>query len=140
MLRHIELLARLHRIWGGLSLVAGVAILIQALGALGVILSAEPGAPPAGLAAGLTVAVFFALACAAMAWGGVHIHNAAGLRRRRPWARLVALILGVLNLFFLPFGTALAGYAFWVLLSDETRRLFEPPTGKPDPPVPGAGF
>ena len=48
------------------------------------------------------------------------------MRRRRYWARLAGLALAVLNLFFLPFGTALAIYAFWVLLSDQSRRLFEP--------------
>jgi hypothetical protein len=42
--------------------------------------------------------------------------------------------LAVLNLFFLPLGTALAVYAFWVLLSEQTRRLFEPALPSPDPP------
>jgi len=35
------------------------------------------------------------------------------------------LALGVCNLVLLPFGTALGGYAIWVLLSPGTRRLFE---------------
>jgi len=39
-----------------------------------------------------------------------------------PW---LALALAVPNLFVLPFGTALAIYAFWVLLHNETRSLFE---------------
>jgi hypothetical protein len=126
MLRHIDLLARLHKIWGALALVAGVSILIQAIGAFAVILTAEPGSPAAGLGAGFTTTVFFLFAFAALAWGGVHIHNGTGLRGRKAWARPVALVLSVLNLFFLPFGTALAIYAIWVLLSDETRRTFDP--------------
>jgi len=32
--------------------------------------------------------------------------------------------LSVVNLFVLPFGTALAIYTFWVLLHDEVRALF----------------
>jgi hypothetical protein len=126
MVRHIDLLARLHKIWGALALVAGLSILIQALGALAVILTAEPGSPATGLGAGFTTAVFFLFALAALAWGGVHISNGIGLRGRKPWARPVALVLSVLNLFFLPFGTALASYAMWVLLSDETRQTFDP--------------
>jgi hypothetical protein len=126
MVRHIDLLARLHRIWGGLSLVAGVAILIQAFAALYLILSAPHDSPQAGLAAVLTVTVFFLFAAGAILWGGVHLYDGTGLKQRRPWARLLALGLAVPNLFFLPFGTALAAYAFWVLLSDETRRIFEP--------------
>jgi hypothetical protein len=126
MLRHIDLLARLHKIWGALALVAGAAILIQGLGALGLILSAEPGAESGGMAAAFTTTMFFLFALGALVWGGVHIYDGVGLRRRRPWARPVALVLAVLNLFFLPFGTALAVYAFWVLLSDETRKVFDP--------------
>ncbi len=135
MLRHIDLLARLHRIWGALALAAGVSILIQAVGALVLVLSADPASPPTGLAAGLTVTLFFLFAFSAIAWGGVHVQNGADLRRRRPRARMRALLLAILNLFFLPFGTALAVYAFWVLLTDETRRVFEPGTGVTGNPI-----
>jgi hypothetical protein len=131
MVRHIDLLARLHKIWGALALVAGLAILIQAFGALALILSSEPGATPTGLAAGLTTTLFFFFGVGAIAWGGVHIYDGVGLRRRRPWARLVALTLAVINLFVLPFGTALAIYAFWVLLTDDTRRAFDPNAQRP---------
>jgi hypothetical protein len=41
------------------------------------------------------------------------------------------MALAVLNLFFLPFGTALAVYSFWVLLADPTRRLFDPTAQTP---------
>jgi hypothetical protein len=56
------------------------------------------------------------------------------MRRHKTWARLVGMGLAVLNLFVLPLGTALALYAFWVLLSEQTRRLFEPALPTPDPP------
>jgi hypothetical protein len=32
----------------------------------------------------------------------------------------------VLNLFVLPFGTALGIYALWVLMNEQTRPLFHP--------------
>ena len=124
--RHVNLLARLYRIWGALAIVAGAAILVQGLGALAVVLAAEPGSPQTGVAAWLTATLYFFFAFGALAWGGVHVSSARGLRRRRPWSRLAGLLLAVLNLFFLPFGTALAAYAFWVLMSDETRRAFAP--------------
>jgi hypothetical protein len=127
--RHLYLLARLYRIWGALAMVAGVAILVQGLGALAVVLAANPGSPQTGVAAWLTATLYFLFAFGALAWGGVHWSSAIGLRRHRPWARLVGLLLAVPNLFFLPFGTALAAYAFWVLLSDETRTAFTPKTG-----------
>jgi hypothetical protein len=43
-----------------------------------------------------------------------------GLRDRQPWARITAIILGILALFHPPFGTALGIYTLWVLLSDES--------------------
>jgi hypothetical protein len=38
-----------------------------------------------------------------------------GLLERRPWARMLAIVLAVLALFDIPFGTALGIYTLWVL-------------------------
>lgn len=38
-----------------------------------------------------------------------------GLMERRPWARVLAIVLGVLALFEFPLGTALGIYTLWVL-------------------------
>jgi len=43
----------------------------------------------------------------------------------RQWARLVTMALAVLYLFYFPIGTILGVYVFWVLLQNETRRVFE---------------
>jgi hypothetical protein len=42
-----------------------------------------------------------------------------GLRNRQPWARIVAIVLGIIALIHFPFGTALGIYTLWVLMSDE---------------------
>lgn len=138
MVRHVDLLARLHKIWGGLAIVAGVAILIQGLGALVVVWTAEPGSSQSALTAGLATTLFFIFAFGALGFGGVHLHNGVGLRRRHPRARTVGLVLAALNVFFLPFGTALALYAFWVLLSDATRSAFAAPAPSASAPAPDA--
>lgn len=52
-----------------------------------------------------------------LAAGGVCV--GLGLIQRQPWARIVAIVLGVLALFHPPFGTALGIYTLWVLLADE---------------------
>lgn len=50
-----------------------------------------------------------------------------GLLTRRPWARIVAMVAGVLSLLKIPFGTALGIYTLWVLApaasSDEWDRI-----------------
>ena len=40
------------------------------------------------------------------------------------WGRVAALSLAILNLFVLPFGTALGIYTYWVLLHNEARGAF----------------
>ena len=77
-------------------------------------------------AAGLTTLVFAGIGAFALMWGGVHVWTATLLRRRRPFGRVLALALALVNLLVLPFGTALGAYALWILLTDEGRRLFEP--------------
>jgi hypothetical protein len=126
MTRHIDLLAVFYQLWGALALVVGTAVLVLALGALAVVTSAERAALGPDVAAGVTVGFFFIFAAGALAWGGIHLWTGFSLRTHKSWARLVGLALAVLNLFFLPVGTTLAVYTFWVLLANETRRLFEP--------------
>jgi len=50
-----------------------------------------------------------------------------GLLERRPWARMLAIILGCVALIHVPFGTALGIYTLWVLIPEgadtEYRRL-----------------
>ncbi len=48
-----------------------------------------------------------------------------GLLNYRPWARLLALILGVISLIHIPFGTALGIYTLWVLLPAESEREYQ---------------
>ncbi|MEI6666595.1 MAG: hypothetical protein WCP29_00460 [Acidobacteriota bacterium] len=133
MTRHVDLLAVLYQIWGALALVTGLAILVLALGALAVVTSAQHAAYDGGVVAGLTAFTFFVFGIGALLWGGAHLITAKATRRRRHWARLGGLSLAVLNLFFLPFGTALALYAFWVLLRHDARHAFDP---KPEPLTP----
>lgn len=47
-----------------------------------------------------------------------------GLLKWQPWARILALIIGGLNLINIPFGTALGIYTIWVLINDESIQLF----------------
>jgi len=48
-----------------------------------------------------------------------------GLLKRRPWARVLVLIIAVLDLMLIPIGTLVGIYALWVLLQEDTARLFE---------------
>jgi len=47
-----------------------------------------------------------------------------GLLTRQPWARMLAIVFGSLNLFDLPFGTAIGIYTLWVLLPAESEQEY----------------
>jgi hypothetical protein len=49
-----------------------------------------------------------------------------GLLRRRTWGRYLALVMSVIWLLNIPIGTAIGAYSIWVLVQDETAKLFGP--------------
>jgi hypothetical protein len=94
------------------------------VGAVALITSASRGAGGGQFAAELTAAAFATLAIIAILWGTAHVVVGVPLRRHRPWSRLIALMLGSVDLLLLPYGTALGVYALWVLLNEQGRALF----------------
>jgi len=122
MRSHVNLLGILHLVWGAMGLLLAVSLLILAGGAGAIAWTSVDERLTAGFTAALFVLFAAALAVAGCsnAWAGraIHQHRSAG--------RLAALGLAALNVFILPFGTALAIYGFWVLLNNDARQLFEP--------------
>jgi hypothetical protein len=124
VLPHVDLLGVLFVVWGLLTTLVGVSTLALGVGAVALITSANRG-EGGQVAAGLTAAAFTTLAVIAMIWGAAHVVVGVPLRRRRGWARIMALMLGSIDLLLLPYGTALGVYALWVLLSERGKALFE---------------
>ncbi len=61
-----------------------------------------------------------------------------GLLIYKPWARILTIVLSVLHLFNVPFGTFVGAYGLWVMLSEEGARLFAPTPTAPTVPTPVA--
>ncbi len=118
---HIGVLGRLYVVAGWLALLVALSLVSLALGAFGL---AGAGGPD--MATSLAAAVFFGVALVFALWAGALTVVGLALRAHRPWARLAALVLAVVNLFVIPFGTALALYTTWVLLQAGAKRAFEP--------------
>jgi hypothetical protein len=123
LLSHIDFLGALFIIWGALTALVGVATLALSVGAVALIASADR-AGGRQIAAGFTALVFTTLAVIAILWGAAHIIVGVPMRRHKPWARLVGLMLGSVDLVLLPYGTALGVYALYVLLHEKSRALF----------------
>lgn len=47
-----------------------------------------------------------------------------GLLKRKPWARIAAAVLGIINLTNFPLGTAVGVYTLWILLQSEAADHF----------------
>jgi hypothetical protein len=117
--RHLDLLSLLFAISGFLAGLAALALLALGLGAVALVSAAAS----ADVAAIFAVVVFLALAVILLAYAGACVIAGRGLRRRQTWSRFVGLLLSLINLFIVPFGTALGIYAFWVLLRQRSREL-----------------
>ncbi|HMK39871.1 MAG TPA: hypothetical protein VK569_11050 [Bacteroidota bacterium] len=115
MKKHIELLGILHLVYSSIALFVGIFcfMLLSGIGflahdavALGVLGSI-----------GMVICIIITILAVPGIIAGI------GLLRMRSWARIIALIVGCLNLLHVPFGTALGVYTLWVLLNDESRTL-----------------
>jgi voltage-gated potassium channel Kch len=63
-----------------------------------------------------------------------------GLLRRKEWGRILAIIIGILNLINFPIGTVIGVYALWVLFQESALTYFEgsPVTPRTSPPAAAA--
>jgi hypothetical protein len=122
ILLHVQLLGRLYVVAGWLASLAAISLLLLAIGAVS--LAAQSGPE---VAASLAAAIFFACALLALVWAGLLLAVGWALPQHQPWARPAALVLAIINVFVIPFGTALSAYAFWVLLQEAGKRQFERP-------------
>ena len=120
MRAHLHLLGILQLVWGAIGLLLGVSMLLLAMAAIAIGVTSDSDR----MAAGITAGAFAVFAVALLLGGGANVWAGRALRRNRSHGRLAVLWLGALNLFILPFGTALGIYAFWVLLHTRTRAVF----------------
>jgi hypothetical protein len=116
MQKHITILGALYIAFSIPTLLAAIIVFISVVG--GGLLSCEAQAIAITSAVGTVIAYFLILISIPGFIAGY------GLLKSRPWARILGLILGFLNLINIPFGTVLGIYAIWVLLHSETEKIF----------------
>ncbi len=120
MKSHVNFLGVLQVTWGAIALVLGASLLLLSGGAAAIVRTA-PGDPWTAI----FTALLFALFAGALGLGGwANMWVGRGIRQLRPAGRTGAFVVSAINLFVLPFGTALAIYSFWVLLHHDARALF----------------
>lgn len=115
MKKHIELLGILHLVYSGLALVVG-AFCFLFLSGIGVLAHDAVAMSVLGTI-GMVICVIITVLAIPGVIAGI------GLLKMKSWARILAIIIGCLDLLHIPFGTALGVYTLWVLLNEESRNL-----------------
>ncbi len=116
MEKHVNVIAALQIGFGIFGMVMGIAILVI-LSTIGVLVSDKDANLILPLIGNIIAAFFFLLSIPGIIAG-------IGLMKHKEWARILTLILSVINLLNFPLGTALGVYCIWALVQDETVALF----------------
>ncbi len=116
MEKHVTLVAALNIGFGILGLMIGCMAFIAIAG--GGAISGDPDAIAITSFVATVIAFFF------IAFSVPEIIGGIGLLKHRGWAKILIMIIAVLDLVQIPFGTAIGIYTLWVLLNDETAKLF----------------
>lgn len=125
---HVKILGILNIIMGCLGAVAGVIVLFVFGGLAGLAgASAGPWSNDHDAAAAVPILAVIGVCIAILLFvlSLPSIIGGWGLLNFKPWARVLMIVISALHLFHIPIGTALGIYGLWVLLHDQTRRLFE---------------
>ena len=118
--KHVTAVALIRIGFGALGLIGAFVVFLAVVG--GGLISGDLGVISLTGGLGILIGGFLALTALPGLIGGV------GLLARKEWARILVLIVSVFDVVNVPVGTAVAIYTFWVLLQDETRRLFRRPS------------
>ena len=117
MKTHVTIIGILFIALGVLALLVGCLALTGLIG--GGLISGEQEAIIATSGVAIFVVCILALFSLPSIIGGI------GLLKYHSWARILVLIMAVLNILNFPIGTVIGGYALWVLLNENTIKLFK---------------
>jgi hypothetical protein len=116
MEKHITFIAVLNIAFGFLGLFFAVFLFVAIIGAG--IISGEQEAMTITSIVGTALAFFLVITSLPEIIGGF------GLLKRKAWARILILVVACLDLLWIPIGTIIGIYELWVLLNEETVKLF----------------
>ena len=125
MQTHVKVVAVLFFVFGALAIMFALfsSLLFSVLG--GIVGASGGDGAAAGVAilglAGIAVTallIIYAVPAILCGWG---------LLSRKPWARILGIILAAVGLIKVPFGTVFGIYALWVLFNKDTEALFSTP-------------
>ena len=124
MQQHVKILAILNIVYGAMTVIAGLVVMLVLGGVAGLI--GTTGDQDAQIGAGIMGLIGIIVPIILVLFGAPSIIAGWGLLRYQGWARILTIVLSGLHLLSFPFGTALGIYGLWTLLKPETEAMFRP--------------
>jgi hypothetical protein len=115
--KHVTLVGAIQISFSILGLIGAFVVFFALSFARGQVGDDEAARMALGILSGILPLVLGSLSVLGMV-GGI------GLLAYKPWARYILIIVSALDCLAMPFGTIYGVYALWVLLKDETVKLF----------------
>ena len=119
---HVKVLGSLQIALGAIGLF-GALVLVFVFGGVTSAVGAS-GDPDAQFALPIIGITGMALVTCLAALSLPSVIIGVGLIRLRPWARVAGMVISILSLMMIPFGTIVGVYGLWVLFSKDTEQLF----------------
>ena len=116
MEKHVTVLGIIYIVFSILGII-GALITFAAI-SMGGFISGDSEAIMITSIVGSAIALFLIIISIPGIIGGI------GLLKYKYWAKILVIILGILNLFNIPIGTIIGIYTLWVLFNSETDKLF----------------
>lgn len=119
---HVRIVSLLTLVGGIFGLLPGIVTLLVAAGLMSAPFFGSPGELwIAGSIMGIITIFLFMIGLPAVIAG-------FGLLARKPWARVLTIVIAIFNLFGFPIGTLLGAYQLWVLaMNEETIAAYRNP-------------
>jgi hypothetical protein len=121
---HVKILAILYIVFGALGVLLALLILTIFGGVAGIVGSVTQDQPDARIALPIIGAVGGFIAILLLILSAPNVVAGVGMLKYQEWARILTIVLSILNLPFIPFGTILGVYGLWVLFNQQTIALF----------------
>ena len=121
MQTHVKVLAVLHIVFGALGVLIGLGVFAVMGGVAGLVhTDGDPDSaavvPLLGIIGAFVLVILLVLSVPGIIAG-------VGLLSYQPWARILTIVLSVLDLLSIPFGTALGIYGLWLLFNTNRPAL-----------------
>jgi hypothetical protein len=119
---HVKVLGAIQVALGAMGVMLALLMIFVFGGAAGIV--GASGDPEAAIAVPIIGLTGTALVILLLMTSLPGVIVGIGLLRLRPWSRIAGIVISIIALIMIPFGTVVGIYGLWVLFSKDTERLF----------------